>query len=490
MNVGAYDRPEGEGWQGPSRDSDPTAELAGELARRYEIRVGAQPSVADRLTALEVLGWTALVDRCWRGSRRAPVDAILIGAGGVVVLDVLGWRDVEVRGGGIYCGLECRDDDAARVRSLTDRVQDALAELGLTRRALWSVLLVARRRLDVHTQQVHLVGEENLATWVAARPARLEAGEVVAAATLLARAFPAYEAHPTLAGRLPGSRSGIPVDVEQLAAALHRTATAGPLDRWMTFLRPDQLALVTRSWDGPARITGAPGTGKTVVGLHRAAYLAGQSTGSVLYVAPSTALTTRLGGLGARLAPEACDRVVFTSLVDLAHAIVARTGEWFEVDERRSSIVFMSVWMSVHGGLLGGIDDRPAYWQEEIDHVIKARGITSFDEYAALDRIDRGVSLDREQRDAVWRLYTDYQRRLVRCRIHDVNDLLIAARDLVRGGLVRPSYSAVIADDAQDLPLVGLQLLAALAGDGPDRLLLLADGDQVGLSADQHVTFD
>jgi hypothetical protein len=489
MNVGASDRPAGEGWQGPLRGTDPTAELAGELARRYEIRVGAEPSVAARLAALEVFGWTVLVDRCWRGSRRAPVDAILIGAGGVVVLDVLGWRDVEVRGGGIYRGQERRDDDAARVRSLTDRVQDAVAELGLTRRALWSVLLVAGRRLDVHTQQVHLVGEENLATWVAARPVRLEAGEVEAVATLLARAFPRYDADPTLAGRLPGSRTGSPVDVEQLAAALHRTATAGPLDRWMTFLRPDQLALVTTSWDGPARITGAPGTGKTVVGLHRAAYLAGRSTGSVLYVAP-TALITRLGGLGARLAPEASDRIVFTSLVDLAHALVTRTGEWFEVDARRSSIVFMSVWLSVGGGLLSGIDERPAYWQEEIDHVIKARGITSFDEYAALDRVDRGVSLDRDQRDGVWRLYTDYQRRLVKCRIHDVNDLLIAARDLVRGGLVRPSYSAVIADDAQDLPLVGLQLLHALVGDGPDRLLLLVAGDQRALIADQHVTFD
>jgi hypothetical protein len=65
--------------------------------------------------------------------------------------------------------------------------------------------------------------------------------------------------------------------------------------------------------------------------------------------------------------------------------------------------------------------------QEEIDHVIKAGGITSFDEYAALDRAGRGVPLDREQRDTVWRLYADHQ-RLVKCRIHDLNDVLIAAR--------------------------------------------------------------
>ena len=44
--------------------------------------------------------------------------------------------------------------------------------------------------------------------------------------------------------------------------------------------------------------------------------------------------------------------------------------------------------------------------------------------------------------------------------------------------MVRPTYGAVIVDGAEDLPLVGLQLLSAVAGDGADRLLLLQDGQQ------------
>ena len=49
---------------------------------------------------------------------------------------------------------------------------------------------------------------------------------------------------------------------------------AAPIEEWMIFLHPDQHALVERWFNGPARVRGSAGTGKTVVALHRAAALA------------------------------------------------------------------------------------------------------------------------------------------------------------------------------------------------------------------------
>src|SRR6185503_84347 len=40
------------------------------------------------------------------------------------------------------------------------------------------------------------------------------------------------------------------------------------------FLHPTQQQLVERDYNGPARVAGSAGTGKTVVALHRAAFLA------------------------------------------------------------------------------------------------------------------------------------------------------------------------------------------------------------------------
>lgn len=57
--------------------------------------------------------------------------------------------------------------------------------------------------------------------------------------------------------------------IEELQRALDY-----PWDKWTVFLHPDQRDIVERDYAGPARVSGSAGTGKTIVALHRAAYLA------------------------------------------------------------------------------------------------------------------------------------------------------------------------------------------------------------------------
>ena len=49
---------------------------------------------------------------------------------------------------------------------------------------------------------------------------------------------------------------------------------AAPLALWRVFLHPSQRKLVERDWNGPVRVLGGAGTGKTVVAMHRAVWLA------------------------------------------------------------------------------------------------------------------------------------------------------------------------------------------------------------------------
>lgn len=60
-------------------------------------------------------------------------------------------------------------------------------------------------------------------------------------------------------------------NAEELAQALEY-----PWDKWTVFLHPAQRQMVARDYNGPARVSGSAGTGKTVVALHRAAHLARQ----------------------------------------------------------------------------------------------------------------------------------------------------------------------------------------------------------------------
>ena len=64
-------------------------------------------------------------------------------------------------------------------------------------------------------------------------------------------------------------RFRVMTNVEELERALEF-----PWDKWTVFLHPEQQQWVERDYAGPARVSGSAGTGKTIVALHRAAFLA------------------------------------------------------------------------------------------------------------------------------------------------------------------------------------------------------------------------
>jgi superfamily I DNA/RNA helicase len=68
-----------------------------------------------------------------------------------------------------------------------------------------------------------------------------------------------------------------------------------PWEKWTVFLHPEQRQWVERDYAGPARVSGSAGTGKTIVALHRAAFLARKNPGArVLLTTFSDALANAL----------------------------------------------------------------------------------------------------------------------------------------------------------------------------------------------------
>ncbi len=457
-------------------------------AARFELAATTEQQVVTRLEAIEVLGWRLLADRRWPGSRTANVDLLMVGPGGVLVVDVKAWRSLQVIGGSVFCDDECRDDDVASVLSLASTVEETVADLGLAPLEVLPALVFAGRRVREAVGRVQLLGEEDVAPWAARRGDRLTPDQVDAVFGRLEAAFPAYDATPpdqlTLAEphvAVPRHRDDDPAlfDVADLETALLEAALAEPIESWMTFLHPDQVKLVRRSWNGPARVRGPVGTGKTVVGLHRAAYLATTRPGRLLYVSFVRTLPLVLSSLFARLAPNARDRVEFTGLHRLAVALLRDRGGSVRIDTDGCLSAYNRAWLHEgRAGPLGALVDNPTYWKEEIDYVVKGRGLTRVEEYEQLTRVGRRTPMRAQHRAALWDLYLAYEAELDRRGIGDFNDLLIEALDAVRRTPVDPPYAAVIVDEVQDLNLVGLRLMHALAGDGPDSLFLVGDGQQ------------
>ncbi|WP_331766978.1 UvrD-helicase domain-containing protein [Embleya sp. NBC_00896] len=482
------------------------------LARRFEAASEAEQRVAAHLLMLTGYGWRLLVDRRWPGTRAANVDLLLVGPGGVYVVDVKNWRaEPRVVGGRLLAGGDGRDREAAKLLAITRIAEEAVGALGVSPVAVVPLMVFAGHRVDTALRRIRLLGEAQVAPHLAGLQPRLGAELVATIADHLEEVFPVYEETPEDAAGLPSAllappdrsdpldRSGLPdppgqsdpsgpldppdrsFDPRALAAATLRAALLAPIEQWMTYLDPGQCALVRTDWAGPARIAGAAGTGKTVVGLHRAAYLAQRGTGRVLYVTFTANLPRVQRTFLATMAPVAVDRVDFRHIHAWALAFLTRRhGAPGRLDPVGASAAFDRAWAEIgRDGRLARIATSSAYWHDEIDHLIKGRGITEFAEYQRLPRHGRRTRLSRDgDREAVWRLYERYELLLRTERICDFNDVLAAALREVLLRREAPAYAAVIVDEVQDLTLVGVRLLHALVGDVRNGLLLIGDDQQ------------
>jgi hypothetical protein len=461
------------------------AGIARQMARSFEAAAHSEQRLARALIELEPLGYTLLADRRRPGSMRGNVDLVLVGPGGVVLVDAKAWREVTVAGGRVWRGTDDATPEIERLADLLTITQGELAEIGLAPGEVHA--MVAFTGLDVPRAElfgVTLLGDAAAVSEIARLGQRLAPTRVAAVRDALEHLFPPVTtgpvtipvaAVPDLEGPLTASGSPSP---DEIQAALLDGFARAPIEEWMAFLDPEQARLVRRSFSGPSRIRGAAGTGKTVVALHRAAYLARATGGPVLVTTFVRTLPLVLESLLRRLAPDVVGRVEFRSVHGFAAEVLAARGTQIDVDAELASRIFDEVWRQ-HGldGPLGAIDPAARYWYEEVSAVLKGRGLSRFEQYAGLARHGRRRALTIEQRAAVWELFVAYENALRRRGVADWNDLILEAdASLQEEPLTR--YRAVIVDEVQDLSPVMVRMLHSLVGDAPDGLNLVGDGQQ------------
>ncbi|MCX5277499.1 nuclease-related domain-containing DEAD/DEAH box helicase [Streptomyces virginiae] len=441
-------------------------------ALRWDTAGEGEQRVLAQLLVLTARGWRLLVDRRWSRTPAADADMLLVGPGGVFVVDVT-------------AGREPAEGHAPGLLAATKAAESAVASLGMSPVAVQPVLVFAGQRLDASLGRIRLLGEHEIGPVLLSQRHRLRAESVRAIADHLERVFPGYAGAaidqrpaPAPEPHRPGSPDGL-FDVQGLRDAALEGARRAPIEQWMTFLHPDQVALVRRDWSGPARISGPAGTGKTVVALHRAAHLARRTTGRILYVTFANNLPRVQSTFLKAMAPAVADRVDFRSLHSWAQEFLQERGIPVRLHGDKAETAFSLAWKNVgRASRLAALDPAPTYWHEEIDHVIKGRGLTRFEEYAAVPRRRRRASLHRTHRQAVWELYEAYEALRGERGVHDFNDVLSLALAEASRRREGPPYAAVIVDEVQDLTLVGVRLLHALVGDVPNGLLLVGDGQQ------------
>jgi superfamily I DNA/RNA helicase len=98
----------------------------------------------------------------------------------------------------------------------------------------------------------------------------------------------------------------------------------------------------------------------------------------------------------------------------------------------------------------------------------------SVDAYKAIRRYGRKTALGPVQREAVWRVYETYQKRLAAASIHEWADAALLVLEQATHGPLGRLYDDIVADEAQDLKPVDLRVIQLLTVP-PGTLMVLGD---------------
>ncbi|MEU7887775.1 UvrD-helicase domain-containing protein [Microbispora bryophytorum] len=283
------------------------------------------------------------------------------------------------------------------------------------------------------------------------------------------------------------------IDTEDVVAAVERSpeqvllvsgpdelmkAFAKPFALWRIYLHPSQQSAAYGSFSGPARVTGGPGTGKTVVALHRAKHLAEQAD-----AAKSVLVTTFIRTLPSTMEDalrqlvdddEVLKRIEVRHVDGVAYRIVTGGAGSLAVlrpEEEKARLTKVVRKL----GLPSRFDE--AFLSHEWREVILSQGIGSLEEYQQATRPGRGRALGHLQKAQIWDAVNAFTDGLKADKVWTYETICLEATRLLEAG-ERTPYRHVIVDEAQDLSPWHWRLLRAATGPGRDDLFLAGDTHQ------------
>ncbi|OVE88124.1 DNA helicase [Agrobacterium tumefaciens] len=254
-------------------------------------------------------------------------------------------------------------------------------------------------------------------------------------------------------------------DEAELAAALN-----APWEDWAIFLHPAQREFVERNFNGPARVIGSAGTGKTVVALHRAVRLAGENAAHrILLTTFSPQLADGLAKKLDRLAanhPEIAERITVGSLSDVAQRLAAERLGDVEIasDSEVASLL-------QHVAAAESTDIGQGFLAEEWRLIVDAWDVRDADTYRDLPRLGRKVRMATSRRDELWQVFARVRAALDERGVETEAGLMHRlARELGEA-----PFTHVVVDEAQDISVPELHLIAAISGGRPNGLFFAGD---------------
>jgi superfamily I DNA/RNA helicase len=273
-------------------------------------------------------------------------------------------------------------------------------------------------------------------------------------------------AHPDAQRRFRVMRN-----VEELERALDY-----PWDKWSVFLHPEQRQLVDRDYNGPARVAGSAGTGKTIVALHRAVSLARKHADArILLTTFSEPLANALRAKLQRLLgnePRLGERVEVHSMNAVGKRLYKANFGGVTPQFATAAAIRKAVEESAAAtpGHKFALRFLLAEWADIVD----AWQLTTWESYRDVQRLGRKTRLPEAQRALLWQIFTAVRAKFAAQNLLTESALFTQVAAKIGAQPLSPFDFAVI-DEAQDVSIAQLRFLAALGKNRPDGLFFAGD---------------
>lgn len=253
-----------------------------------------------------------------------------------------------------------------------------------------------------------------------------------------------------------------------------------PLAQWRVFLHPTQRKLADSDRNGPMRVLGGAGTGKTVLAMHRAKWLAENrlEEGQKVFF---TTFTRNLAqdieeNLKTLCGPAVMQRIEVQNLDAWVHGFLRKHQYEYTIIFDRRKGPAADAWNLALAAADSSLGLPPGFYEEEFENVILAQGVSTRDEYRQARRKGRGTVLTRSKRDAIWPVFEDYRAALTLKKLKEVDDAYRDAASLLKKHPT--SYASIVVDETQDFGPQALKLLRAMVQPGKNDLCFVGDGHQ------------
>jgi hypothetical protein len=264
-------------------------------------------------------------------------------------------------------------------------------------------------------------------------------------------------------------RFRVMANLEELQRALEF-----PWEKWAVFLHPDQRQVVEKSQNGPARVSGSAGTGKTIVALHRAVHLA--KTNPEARVLLTTYSETLAHALQSKLKRLLGDQPRLGERIDV-HSLPAIGLRLHRAHVGPATLATPDVVRDLirrAGSEVTGHKFTTAFLISEWEHVVDAWQLDTWEAYRDVARLGRRTRIPEAQRAVLWSIFDRVRAKLRDKKLVTEAGLFAAVRAAIAKS-DKVLFEHAVVDEAQDLGVSHVRFFAALGGARPNGLFFAGD---------------